>query len=147
MILRACGALWLNSNCPKQIFVRGWIDEARIRITMHQCVNLQLSLVKSVLRRGYHIAIDDVTNPRVEAYLKYCQRMMVSEVVCRLFSISTLILTLTLSLLLWSIWIGIFSISTLTSTLTLCSIEANIGSRSRSILKIAERLPQNYIAF
>ena len=37
----------------------------------------------------------------------------------------------------------LFSISTLISTLTLCSIEANIalGSRSRSILKIADRLP------
>ena len=71
------------------------------------------------------------------------------EVVCRLFSISTLILTLTLCLLLWSIcmWIGIFSISTLISTLTICSLDANIGlgSRSRSILKIAERLPPRHV--
>ena len=68
-----------------------------------------------------------------------------TEVVCGLFSISTLILILSLCLLLWSICIriGLLSISTLISTLTLCSLEASIGigSRSRSILRIAHRLP------
>ena len=68
-----------------------------------------------------------------------------NEVVCRLFSISTLISTLTLCLLLWSIGLGSRSRSILKVFLfiCICAIESNIGlrSRSRSILKIADRLP------
>ena len=67
------------------------------------------------------------------------------EVVFRLFSISTLILTLTLCSLLWSMRLGSRSRSILKIFICICSIEANIGlrSRSRSILKIADRLPHN----
>ena len=37
---------------------------------MHQGVNLKLSFVEGVLRRGDHIAIDNVTNPRIQTHLK-----------------------------------------------------------------------------
>ena len=41
---------------------------------MHQSVDLQLRFVKGMLRRRYHIAIDDVTNPGIEADLQKTER-------------------------------------------------------------------------
>jgi hypothetical protein len=37
---------------------------------MHQSVYLQLRLVERVLRRGDHVAVDDLADPGIEAYLK-----------------------------------------------------------------------------
>lgn len=38
---------------------------------MHQRVNLQLGLIKSVRRRVDHVAVDDLTHSRVKADLKH----------------------------------------------------------------------------
>ena len=52
-----------------QLLVVGRIDEARVRVAMHQRVDLQLGLVERVRRRVHHVAVDDLAHSRVQADL------------------------------------------------------------------------------
>ena len=56
--------------CPYQVSVDRRVDEPRVGVSVHQGVDLQLGLVEGVLRRGDHVAVDDLTNPGVQAHLK-----------------------------------------------------------------------------
>ena len=45
------------------------VDEARVRVAVHQRVDLQLRLVERVQRRVHHVAVDDLAHSRVQAHL------------------------------------------------------------------------------
>lgn len=53
-----------------EFLVVGGIDEARVRVAMHQRVDLQLGLVERVRRWVDHVAVDDFAHPRVQAHLR-----------------------------------------------------------------------------
>lgn len=46
------------------------VDESRIRVPMHEGVDLQLRLVEGVRRRLHHVAIHDFPHSRVQTYLQ-----------------------------------------------------------------------------
>ena len=47
------------------LLVVGRVDESRVRVAVHERVDLQLGLVERVRRRVLHIPVHDLANPRV----------------------------------------------------------------------------------
>ena len=54
---------------PEQLLVDGRVDEPRVRVPVHQGVDLQLGLVKGVLVGRHHVAVDNLPYPGVQAHL------------------------------------------------------------------------------
>lgn len=66
-----CGALLAAGVVELgQFLVVGRVDEAWVRVAVHQCVDLQLGLVERVRRWVHHVAVDDFAHPRIQADLR-----------------------------------------------------------------------------
>lgn len=57
--------------CPYQIPIDGRVDEPRVRVPVHEGVDLELGLVERVLGRRDHVAIDDLADAGVKTDLKW----------------------------------------------------------------------------
>lgn len=52
-----------------QFLVVSWVDEARIRVSVHQRVNLELRLVECVRCRVHHVSVHNLPYSGIQAYL------------------------------------------------------------------------------
>lgn len=46
-----------------QVSVDGGVEEAGVRVSVHQCVDLQLRILKGVGRGVGHLLVDDLPHP------------------------------------------------------------------------------------
>lgn len=60
----------LRARQTRQSLVQRRVDEARVRVAVHQRVDLQLRLVERVRRRLHHVAVDDLADARVQRHLQ-----------------------------------------------------------------------------
>lgn len=75
MCVRGAGGLWLGKGrrllqALHQICVRTGVDEAWVRVSLHQRVDLLLGVVKRVRGRLQHVAVDHVSDARVQTDLE-----------------------------------------------------------------------------
>ena len=68
-----------NAAGAQQVFVGRRVDEPGVGITVHECVDLQLSFVEGVLRRRDHVPVDDLSNPGIQAHLKEIELVVVTS--------------------------------------------------------------------
>lgn len=53
----------------EQIFVGRGVHVAGVRVSLHQCVDLQLGVIERVQGGFLHVPVDRLTHPGVEAHL------------------------------------------------------------------------------
>lgn len=69
----AVESLWLRGRlleALEQIRVRGGVHVARVRVSLHQRVDLQLSLLERVRGRLQHVAVDHLSDVRIQTDLE-----------------------------------------------------------------------------
>lgn len=54
----------------RQLLVDRRVDEARVRVAVHQRVDLQLGLVERVRCGRHHVLVDDLSHSGVQAHLQ-----------------------------------------------------------------------------
>lgn len=54
----------------EQVFVDRGVHVARVRVSLHECVDLQLGVVERVQGGLLHVPVDRLTHPGVEAHLR-----------------------------------------------------------------------------